>query len=132
MIGPSLRRLAAACLLFALAAGQATMVAAEVTTSPPAERHHHHPGCPWEARGEPCPHGRPPADPDRPAWGACPPADLQAPLAAGPELAPPAAAMGRVPAPPAAVERSEPTATPLVRALAPDPRPPRTPLPLDG
>lgn len=124
----TVRRFAALCLLFALAAGQATTLAAATASGRDAGMDHHHPGCPWEARDEPCPHAAPPGTPDAPAWAPCPPMDLEAPPAAGPDPAPPASPVEWAPPafdPGPDAGSSEPASD--VRPSL-EPRPPRGPL----
>lgn len=62
IVGRSVRRLFALCLLLALASHQAILLGAAVVPEPEV---HHHRGCPWKALDGPCPPAtdRPAAEP---------------------------------------------------------------------
>lgn len=79
IVGKSVRRLFALCLLLALASHQAILLGAAVVPEP---GEHHHPGCPWKAVDGPCPHAADRPDTE-PTISTCPDASGMAVAEAG-------------------------------------------------
>lgn len=124
------RRIRALCLLAALAALHAPAILATVAPGPD-EHEHHHPGCPWEARDEPCPHRAPAPSSEEPAWAPCPSTEVGMAILAGPDAAPPGRGIGHELQPRPRQEAGRRSGSAGERLPpAPDPHPPRTASPI--